>query len=198
MATMRAARSPWSPLSPRFFRRPAEIVARDLLGRWLVRQDPAGRRRVLRLTETEAYLGARDRASHAWNGRRTARNESMYLAGGRAYVYFVYGMHFCLNVVTGVAGEAEAVLLRAGEPLEGERSMVRARAGATPLAVGPGRLSQALGVDRRFDGADLLGGTLWLATGEPVGDERVWVGPRVGIGYAEGARDWPLRFRVVP
>ena len=108
-----------------------------------------GERLVLRLVETEAYLGAPDRASHAWGGRRTARNESLYLAGGHAYVYFIYGMHFCLNAVTGEAGVGSAVLLRAGEPVEGEERMRENRGldpGARPgdLAGGPGKLCQAL------------------------------------------------------
>jgi DNA-3-methyladenine glycosylase len=187
--------SRWRPLPRRFYLRPAEVVARDLLGRYLVRE--GGRsRRVLRLTETEAYLGARDRASHAWNGRRTARNESMYLAGGHAYVYFVYGMHYCLNVVTGPADHAEAVLLRAGEPVEGEAAMARARGGARPLALGPGRLCAALGVDRRFDGVLLRRPPLWLAAGESIEESAVSAGPRVGIDYAGAASAWPLRFRA--
>ena len=94
--------SVFRPLPLSFYRRPAEEVARDLLGRWLVREfaGEPGERLILRLVETEAYLGAPDRASHAWGGRRTPRNESLYLPGGHAYVYFIYGMHFCLNVVT--------------------------------------------------------------------------------------------------
>jgi len=112
------------PLS--FYRRPAEEVARDLLGRWLVRELDGGRL-VLRLVEVEAYLGAPDRASHAWGGRRTPRNESLYLPGGHAYVYFIYGMHWCLNAVTGERGVGSAVLIRAGEPVEGEERMMENR-----------------------------------------------------------------------
>ena len=114
--------SRFRPLPTSFYRRPAETVARDLLGRYLVRELD-GERLVLRLVETEAYLGAPDRASHAWGGRRTPRNESLYLAGGHAYVYMIYGLHFCLNAVTGEAGIGSAVLLRAGEPVEGEERM---------------------------------------------------------------------------
>ena len=111
-----------APLPLDFYRRPAEAVAPDLLGRLLVRR--IGRQRlVLRLVEVEAYLGAPDRAAHAWNNRRTARNESLYLPGGHAYVYFIYGMHWCLNVVCGERDEGGAVLLRAGEPLRGETAM---------------------------------------------------------------------------
>lgn len=110
------------PLPLSFYRRPAETVARDLLGRYLVRE-LGGERLVLRLVETEAYLGAPDRASHAWGGRRTQRNESLYLPGGHAYVYLIYGMHYCLNAVTGKKDEGGAVLLRAGEPVEGAERM---------------------------------------------------------------------------
>src|ERR1044072_1512146 len=107
---MRSSTLDLAPLPLDFYRRPAEEVAPDLLGRFLVRR--IGRQRlVLRLVEVEAYLGATDRAAHAWNGRRTARNESLYLPGGHAYVYFIYGMHWCLNVVCGEKDEGGAVLL---------------------------------------------------------------------------------------
>jgi DNA-3-methyladenine glycosylase len=187
-----------TPLPLSFYRRPAEEVAPDLIGRLLVRQ--LGRRRlVLRLVETEAYLGAPDRAAHAWRGRRTARNESLYLPGGHAYVYFVYGMHWCLNVVCGEPDEGGAVLLRAGEPLLGESTM-RARRGLADrvrpgdVAGGPGKLAQALAVDRALDGARLDGKGLWLAAGEPVPSSRIAIGPRIGVAYAGDAASWPLRF----
>lgn len=175
-------------------------MARDLLGRYLVR-DLGGESLVLRLVETEAYLGARDRASHAWNGRRTARTETMYLEGGHAYVYFVYGMHWCLNAVTGPADHAEAVLLRAGEPVAGEAAMRRRRglpAGprAGEIAGGPARLCQALGIDRVSNGAALWRGDLRLCAGEPVADSGIAVAPRVGVAYAGEAAVWPLRFAL--
>jgi DNA-3-methyladenine glycosylase len=175
-------------------------VARDLLGRYLVR-DLGGQRLVLRLVETEAYLGARDRASHAWNGRRTARTETMYLEGGHAYVYFVYGMHWCLNAVTGPRDHAEAVLLRAGEPVAGEAAMRRRRglaagARAGEIAGGPARLCQALGIDRLSNGAALWRGDLRLCAGEPAGDSGIAVAPRVGVAYAGEAAAWPLRFAL--
>ena len=105
-------RDPYAVLPRDFYRRACEHVARDLLGRYLVRHH-RGRRLVLRIVETEAYLGPRDRASHAWGGRRTARTESLYLPPGHAYVYLIYGLHHCLNAV--VTGAGEAVLVRAGE-----------------------------------------------------------------------------------
>ena len=154
-----------------FFQRPAETVARDLVGRYVVRR-LAGEQLALRLVETEAYLGAPDRASHAWAGRRTARNESLYLAGGHAYVYLIYGLHHCLNVVTGERGAGSAVLLRAGEAVTGKLRMLENRALGRPprpgdLAGGPGKLCRALAVDRHLDGASLLRGALLVTRGEP-------------------------------
>lgn len=188
------------PLPVSFYRRSAEEVARDLLGRWLVHEVGADRL-VLRLVETEAYLGAPDRASHAWGGRRTARNESLYLAGGHAYVYFIYGMHWCLNAVTGEAGVGSAVLLRAGEPVEGEARMAAHRKLPRPpragdIAGGPGKLCQALAIDRALDGALLDRPPLFIAPGELVPDAAVAAGPRVGVDYAGEAAAWPLRFAL--
>lgn len=189
-------------LPPDFYRRPAEEVARDLLGRHLVRKLD-GERLALSLVETEAYLGGPDRASHAWGGRRTARNESLYLPGGFAYVYFIYGMHYCLNAVTGEEGVGSAVLLRAGEPVEGAQRMARLRGyagGKAPrpgdLAGGPGKLCRALAIDRALDGAPLDRPPLWIEAGAPVGSAEVAAGPRVGVDYAGEAAGWPLRFAV--
>jgi DNA-3-methyladenine glycosylase len=191
---------PLSPLPLSFYRRPAEAVARDLLGRYLVRA-LEGELLVLRLVEVEAYLGAPDRASHAWGGRRSPRNASLYLPGGHAYVYFIYGMHWCLNAVTGEADVGSAVLLRAGEPLAGEERMRRNRGRPAPprpgdLAGGPGKLCQALAVDRACDGLRLDRGPLRLTAGEPAAPARVATGPRIGVAYAGEAAAWPLRFAV--
>lgn len=195
--------SRFRPLPVSFYRRPAETVARDLLGRYLVRQLEGGptARLVLRLVETEAYLGAPDRASHAWDGRRTPRNESLYLPGGHAYVYFIYGMHWCLNAVTGEKDIGSAVLLRAGEPVAGEERMIENRGWTRrprpgDLAGGPGKLCQALGVDRSLDGVLLDRPPLFITRGEPVPDEGVAAGPRIGVDYAGEAAAWPLRFAV--
>lgn len=190
----------FEPLPLAFYRRPAEEVARDLLGRYLVRR--LGRQRlVLRVVETEAYLGAGDRASHAWRGRRTGRAARLFRPGGHAYVYLIYGMHHCLNAVTGSEEDGTVVLLRAGEPLVGEAAMRRRRGldeGPRPGAVagGPGRLCQALGITTELDGARLDEPPLWLAAGEPVASADVVAGPRVGITYAGAAARWPLRFAL--
>jgi DNA-3-methyladenine glycosylase len=195
-----SAAGPLAPLPPSFYRRPAEAVARDLLGRYLVRE-VEGEMLVLRLVEVEAYLGAPDRASHAWGGRRTPRNASLYLPGGHAYVYFIYGMHWCLNAVTGEAEVGSAVLLRAGEPVAGEETMRRHRGWPAPprpgdLAGGPGKLCQALAVDRACDGVRLDRGPLRITAGEPVAPGQVATGPRIGVAYAGEAAAWPLRFAV--
>lgn len=187
-------------LPRKFFRRPAEEVAPDLLGRFVVR-DFEGEQLVLRIVEVEAYLGARDRASHAWRDRRTERNESLFEAGGVAYVYFIYGMHFCLNAVTGRRDHGDAVLLRAGEPVRGAAVMIENRQWKrTPrpgdLAGGPGKLCQALKVDRAFDGSPLWRGDLRFTAGEPSTGGEVVTGQRIGIDYAGEAAKWPLRFAM--
>jgi DNA-3-methyladenine glycosylase len=179
------------PLPRRFYARSSLEVARDLLGQLLVRDTPEGRV-VLRLTEVEAYAGADDPGSHAYRGL-TPRTAVMFGEAGHAYVYFTYGMHFCVNVVTGPVGEASAVLLRAGEVAEGE-ALAQARRGtvaARDLARGPARLTVALGIDRDLDGADLVRPRgLFLAAGEPVADEAVATGPRVGVAGEGGVRPW--------
>lgn len=137
------------------------------------------------IVETEAYLGVRDRAAHSWNGRNTERVRSMYLPAGRAYVYFVYGMHHCVNVVTEREGVPEAVLIRALEP----DSSLRERCD------GPARLCKALKIDRALDGADLQGETIFIEQPGAVRDKEViGCGPRIGIDYAGEAAGWPLRF----
>jgi DNA-3-methyladenine glycosylase len=189
-----------TPLPLSFYRDAAERVAPRLIGRLLVRRR-AEELLVLRIVETEAYLGAPDRASHAAGGRRTPRNESLYLPGGHAYVYFVYGMHWCLNAVCGGADEGSAVLLRAGEPLVGEVTMSKLRGFAPErrlrpgdIAGGPAKLADALAVDGTLDGVRLDGGELWIAAGDPVSRRRVARGPRIGVAYAGEAAAWPLRF----
>jgi DNA-3-methyladenine glycosylase len=179
---------------------PVLDVAQRLLGVLLVREDASGRR-VARIVETEAYAGPGDRASHARAGR-TPRTAVMFGPPGHAYVYLVYGMHHCLNVVCGPDGEAAAVLIRAVEPLAGIERM-RERRGATAgldprLGAGPARACQALDIDRRLDGVDRLADArLWLAA--PADDDPVDVirGPRIGVAYA--GDDWaarPWRFGI--
>jgi DNA-3-methyladenine glycosylase len=181
-----------------FFFHDTVSVARDLLGCVLWRRLEHGELLAARIVETEAYLGANDMASHARRGLRSARNESMYLEGGHAYVYFTYGMHWCLNVVTQEAGLAEAVLLRAAQPLRGIEAMQERRPKAKKeweLLNGPGKLCMALDIDRRLDGQSLRGDTLWLTAREvAVDDDAIAVSPRVGIDNSGDAAAWPLRF----
>lgn len=185
-----------------FYRRPADIVARALLGRYLVRELPDGSRLAVQILETEAYLGAEDPACHARNGHRSQRNRSMYLDGGHAYVYFVYGMHWCLNVVCSTSGDPHAVLLRAGRAVEGRGRMARNRelpseSSEARLLGGPARLTQALRIDRRFDGCSLLRGPLRITAGEPIPASHVRTTARIGVEYAGEASRWPLRFVAV-
>ena len=187
-----------------FYTRPNVLaVARDLLGTVLVVSTERGGRVSGLIVETEAYRGPEDRASHAWNGRRTRRTETMYALGGTAYVYFVYGMYHQFNVVTGVADVPHAVLIRALEPLEGLPLMRRRRPGTVDarLTSGPGVLCLAMGIDRSLDRADLLGERVWLEE-RPSTLPRVAVarGPRVGIDYAGAwaARRWRFWMRDNP
>ncbi len=188
-------------LTRQFFARDTVTVARDLLGRRLVRLED-GQRLSGIIVETEAYVGEEDEASHASPGP-TRRNASMYAAPGHAYVYFIYGMYHCFNIVTDREGFPAAVLVRALEPLEGLDAMRqrRGRVGArdvTKLTSGPGRLCQALGIDCSHDGLDLcaLDAELFLECGHPVPDRVVARGPRVNVTGDEEAVTAPWRFFV--
>ena len=178
------------PLPRDFYARSPVVVARAVLGRLLVHDSPQGRVTGL-IVEAEAYRGADDPASHAHRGR-TARNAAMFGEPGHAYVYFTYGMHHCLNLVTGTAGKASAVLVRALEPVDGDELMRERRGpGATTrLARGPGNVARALGLTRAHDGLDLVGGPLWLSDLPPRrSGHRISRGPRIGIRVALD-RDW--------
>ena len=155
-----------------FYRRNTLNVARDLLGRVLCRRLQDGDVLRGRIVEVEAYDGPDDRASHAHRGK-TPRNTPMFESGGIAYVYQIYGVHFCLNVVTGDRGYPAAVLLRATEPVVDGES-----------ASGPGRLCRTFRVDRDLDGHSLCGRDLWLEEGDPVPDRQVRRTPRIGVPYA--------------
>ena len=166
-----------------FWRGPVLENARAALGMVLVRRD-AGIVRRGRIVEVEAYGGSDDPASHAYR-RQTPRNAVMFEPGGIAYVYFVYGMHHCLNIVTGSQGEAAAILVRALEPLEN----------ITGRTDGPARLCSALTIDRSFSGEALDSDVLWLEFGEsPLPDSNMVRGARVGIDPASPAAEWPWRF----
>ncbi len=171
-------------------------VARELLGKLLVVPAANGARVSGMIVETEAYRGPRDRASHAYGGRRTKRTETMYLRGGAAYVYFVYGMYYQFNVVTNVKDTPHAVLVRALQPVEGIEIMRQRRQTHSDanLTSGPGKLCIAMGIDRKLDREDLLGERIWIEEGEKIPRTRIATGPRVGIDYAAEWVEKPWRF----
>ena len=176
-----------------FFDRPAESVAPDLLGARLV-STVDGRRAAGIIVEVEAYIGPGDPASHAAARiGRTRRNASMFGSPGTAYVYLSYGLHWCLNVVTGAIGDPCAVLLRAVDPIEGLGVMAARRGRERDLASGPGRLGQAFGITDALNMHDLSSPPLRLLPGWPTPPESIDVSPRVGLSRAQ---DWPLRFSV--
>jgi len=182
------------PLAPSFYARPAEVVARRLLGQILI-STIGGRRTSGRIVETEAYVGPHDPACHAFGGRHTERTHWLYGPPGTAYIYFTYGMHWCLNAVTCREGYPAAVLIRALEPLEG-MPIMRHRRGDVPDAVlcaGPARLCEALGITGKWNGVPLQRGQIRIVRDDRAGKVPVVRTPRIGI---TAAREWPLRYVV--
>ena len=192
-----------------FYNHDTVLVSQQLLGRYLVRR--LGEELLAgRITETEAYVGRCDKACHAYNYRRTARTETLFLAPGHAYIYLIYGMYHCLNFVTEPEGEPAAVLIRGVEPAAGEDAIRRLRYGDKPLTRlrlknflnGPGKVCQGFSLSRAENGLDLCGDTLFVCDtledlglpSPPPARERVRSGPRIGVDYAEEARDFPWRF----
>ncbi|MBL8763102.1 MAG: DNA-3-methyladenine glycosylase [Phycisphaerae bacterium] len=207
---VRGADGPWRRLRFEDLHTDARMLARRLIGARLVRVLPGGERLSGVIVETEAYVGVRDRASHAFGGRRTTRNEPMYARAGTAYVYFTYGMHHCMNVTSGEVGEPAAVLIRALEPVEGRSAMAVlrglsrpgeeldwARLGARDLCGGPARLCRAMSIDRAFSGCDLTRSPelfLEASNGWPKKRLRLASGPRIGIRSAGEWTEKPLRW----
>ena len=169
---------------PRYFYEPGTLsIARDLIGMHLVHDD-GGTVRVGRIVETEAYMGPKDLAAHSAKGR-TARTEIMFGEAGHAYVYFIYGFWYCLNIVTAAVGVPHAVLLRALEPVSG----------IADKTWGPGLMCRAMNIDRRLNGADLLGDVLWLEKpGGRVKRPRIVRATRIGVDYAGDWAKKPWRF----
>jgi DNA-3-methyladenine glycosylase len=185
-----------------FYLRKTETVARELLGKVLCVRMPArgeGKSTIHRSTivETEAYLGEEDRACHTFGGRRTDRVASMYLEGGHSYVYLIYGMYYCLNVVTREAGCPEAVLVRATQPLDFEMTPELAKKSIRSKLPtnGPGKLCRHYGIERADDGLALFSSRsrLWIEDAAPPRTRPVAT-TRVGVDYAKEAKDWALRF----
>ena len=195
-------------LDREFFLQDTVEAARQLLGTYLVRSD-GGETMVCRITETEAYVGAVDKACHAYGGRRTPRTETLYAAPGTAYVYLIYGMYNCLNFVTGPEGTASAILVRGCVPVYNQDAVSRRRFGVDAAQMtpyqrrnflnGPGKLCKGLSIDRSLNAAPLWNDALYLAHDLPeYGLEAQTLpfhtGKRIGIDYAEEAVDFPWRF----
>lgn len=196
-------------LSREFYNRDTVQVAQDLLGKYLVRRYH-GELLVGRITETEAYIGRCDKACHAYNYRRTSRTETLFMTPGHAYIYLIYGMYNCLNFVTEPEGEPAAVLIRAVEPIAGTDTIYRLRFGdkaLTPYRIkhfmdGPGKVCKGFSLTRNENQMDLMSDELFVCdtldelgiTYPELPQERLCAGPRIGIDYAEEARDFPWRF----
>lgn len=195
-----------------FFLRDTVEAARDLLGRYLVRND-GGETMVCLVTETEAYVAAVDKACHAYGGKRTARTETLYAAPGTAYVYLIYGMYHCLNFITGPEGVASGILIRGCWPVWNADGAARRRFGVPAGAMtayqrknfmnGPGKVCKGLAIDKSLNGLPLGGEALYLADavpelGLPPRREPLpfRAGRRIGIDYAEEAIDFPWRFWI--
>jgi len=174
-------------------------ISRELLGKVLCTKINGQVTKAI-ITETEAYAGVSDRASHAYGGRRTLRTEPLYMPGGTAYVYLCYGIHHLFNVVTNTTGTPHAVLIRAGKSFEGRKLMHKRRNkrdGDRSLLTGPGSLSQALGITTDLTGTDLFGDHIWIEDHKiSVAAGEILTGPRVGIDYAEEDSTRPYRFIV--
>jgi len=174
-------------------------VARDLLGKLLVVSDKKGRRVSGMIVEIEAYLGEIDKGAHSYGGRRTARNEITYAEGGHVYVFFVYGMYYQLNFVTGPTEHPHVCLIRAVEPVEGIDIMRKRRGKKMPdknLTSGPGKLCIAFGIDRSLNGEHLLGERIWVEEYKNFAKKDIADGKRIGIDYAEEFAYMPWRFWV--
>ena len=181
-----------------FFRQDTVELARRLLGTLLVHRTREGVAAGM-IVETEAYVGAIDKACHAWQNR-SQRTEVMYQDGGYAYMYLIYGMHHCFNVVTGPQGEGNAVLVRALEPVTGIDLMRKRRQTnqLSNLCSGPGKVCQALGITRHENGSDLCdsAGPLRLVRFRSIPANGIASSPRINVSYAEEAAAWPWRFYV--
>lgn len=185
-----------------FYEQDGVALAKALLGKLLI-HETAGQDLILRITETEAYMGARDQASHSWGGRMTRRNQVMFGEGGQVYMFMIYGLHHCFNITANRPGAHEAVLIRAGEPVAGVEAMIhnRGRSGEPDplrhLTDGPGKVAQAMALDQSHYGIDLTdpSARVYLADdGYPVGEDDIQADARVGIDYAGEDRDHPWRF----
>lgn len=187
-------------LTPDFYLREDVLqIARDLIGKELI-TNINGTITSGIITETEAYAGVVDRASHAYGGRRTNRTETMYAAGGISYVYLCYGIHHLFNVVTNAKEVPHAVLIRNIQPLKGLETILERRRKKKldkTLSTGPGTMSEALGIKTLHNGFDLTGDTVWIEdAGITIANETVKITPRIGVDYAGEDAKLPYRFLV--
>lgn len=187
------------PLS--FYQQPDVIeISQQLIGKVLCTK--IGEQSITSgiITETEAYRGYDDKASHASGGKRTLRTETMYRTGGISYIYLCYGIHHLFNVVTNKADKADAVLIRAIKPLEGNEIMLQRRNASRmepALTAGPGRLTQALGITTAFDTIDLTASTIWIEDrGHSFSKQEIKATPRIGVDYAGEHARRPWRFLI--
>lgn len=191
-------------LEREFYNRDTLIVAKELLGKVIVREIN-DQRISAKIVETEAYMGVDDKAAHSYGGKRTKRVEVMYGKPGFSYVYFIYGMHYLFNIVTREEGIPQAVLIRAGEPIKGLDIIAQNRfempyeqlskSQLMNLTNGPGKLSKALSINKDLNGEDLCGNKFYVIEGEKEAVSIVSA-KRVGIDYAEEAKDYPWRFYI--
>lgn len=184
-------------LSREFYQRNTLEVARELLGKQLVHHTPEGIA-AGKIIEVEAYMGPDDAASHSYKGLRSKRTEIMFGPGGFAYVYLIYGMYHCFNIITNISGEPHAVLIRALEPFEGIELMKKRRKTAVPknLCSGPGKLCSALGITSADNRTDLCGDSLYLLDGSKILESDIVATPRINIDYSGEARDYLWRFII--
>jgi DNA-3-methyladenine glycosylase len=181
-----------------FYQRSTELVAKELLGKKLCRKLPNGEILSGYVVETEAYLGLKDKACHTFGGRKTQRTSVMFEAGGVAYVYLIYGMYNCLNVVSSKFDEPEAVLIRALEPVDGLEFMQFKSKQPNPHKIlnGPGKLCKVFEIDKKLNSHDLRTSPLWIEEGKEIKPREIISSSRINIGYAEEWAEKPLRFSV--
>jgi len=180
-----------------FYLQNTKTLAQKLLGKKLVRIYKNKRISGI-ITETEAYLGLKDKACHSYGGKRTDRVIPLYMPGGFSYVYFIYGMHYCFNVVARPEGIPEAVLIRALEPTEGIEHMMKWRSTTDlkKLTTGPAKLCEALLIDKKLNAKDLLDDEIFIEDFKSVSSSNIVKSKRINIAYAEEAADWPLRYYI--
>ena len=196
--------SKMKPLDGEFYNRDSLLVAKELLGKVLVHKIN-GQTLSVKIVETEAYMGITDKAAHSYGGKRTPRVEVMYGGPGFSYVFMIYGMYYCFNIVTREEGTPQAVLIRAGEPIEGLDLLAQNRFKKSykeltkkeigNLTNGPGKLCKALAIDKSANGENLCRDNLYVTEGESE-KFNIITAKRIGIDYAEEAKDFPWRFYI--